>query len=99
MGLAKGVGMRSLPGGSRSRVVGTVLLVALAYYAGCRLGFALKFSPMTPSVLWPPNALLTATLLLVPPRRWWIYLLAVLPMHAMVELTAGLPVSLVAVLF
>src|SRR5262249_1493794 len=92
--------MRSVQGGgSRSRIVGSALLVALAYYAGCRLGFALKFAPMTPSVLWPPNALLTATLLLVPPRRWWIYLLAVLPMPPRAELPAGLPVLLLAALF
>jgi signal transduction histidine kinase/integral membrane sensor domain MASE1 len=98
-------GARSGPGEPRPgsgitiRVVGTALLVALAYYAGCRLGFVLKFAPTTPSVLWPPNALLTATLLLAPPRHWWVYLLAVLPVHVVVELGAGFPVPLVAALF
>jgi two-component system sensor histidine kinase UhpB len=33
----------------------------------------------SPAVLWPPNAVLLAALLLSPPRTWWIYVLAVLP--------------------
>ena len=55
------------------------MLVAVAYYLGARLGEQLRFLPVTTSVLWPPNAILTATLLLTRPRRWWIYLLAALP--------------------
>ena len=55
--------------------------------------------PATPSVLWPPNAILTAALLLKPPRRWWIYLLAALPAHLAAELGAGWPVPLVLGLF
>src|SRR5262249_28282818 len=99
------VGMRSTSDGAGSSadrampIAGTALLVAFAYYLGCRLGFGLKFAPMTPSVLWPPNALLTATLLLVPPRRWWVYVLAVLPVHLVVQLDAGIPVPLAAALF
>ena len=74
------------------------LLVAVAYYAGANLGFILRFPPSTPSVLWPPNTILTAALLLTPPRRWWIYLLAALPAHLVAEL--GLfPISLVLTLF
>jgi len=30
----------------------------------------LRIPPMTPSVMWMPNSILTATLLLAPPRRW-----------------------------
>ena len=40
--------------------------VALAYYIGVRLGLALRFPPATTSVLWPPNAVLTAALVIVP---------------------------------
>jgi signal transduction histidine kinase/integral membrane sensor domain MASE1 len=82
-----------------ARLVGSAVLVAVAYYLGCRLGFALKFGPMTPSVLWPPNALLTATLLLAPPRQWWVYVLAVLPVHVAVQLSAGIPAPLTGLLF
>src|SRR2546430_11576909 len=49
----------------------TLLAVAVAYYVGAQLGFILRFPPTTPSVLWPPNSILTATLLLTPVRRWW----------------------------
>ena len=74
------------------------LLVAVAYYAGANLGFILRFPPSTPSVLWPPNTILTAALLLTPPRRWWIYLLAALPAHLVAELGVW-PISLVLALF
>ena len=34
--------------------------VAAAYYVGAVVGFVLRFPPATTSVLWPPNAILTA---------------------------------------
>jgi signal transduction histidine kinase len=77
----------------------TALAVCVGYYAGANLGFILILPPATPSVLWPPNAILTATLLLTPPRRWWIYLLAALPAHVASGLGAVWPVSLMLVLF
>src|SRR3989442_9148557 len=60
---------------------GTLLVVAVAYYLAAQLGSILRFPPTTPSVLWPPNSILTATLLLTPVRRWWLYPLAALPAH------------------
>jgi signal transduction histidine kinase/integral membrane sensor domain MASE1 len=77
----------------------TALAVCVGYYAGANLGFILKVPPSNPSVLWAPNAILTATLLLTPPRRWWIYLLAALPAHLAAELGTVWPVSLVLMLF
>jgi len=77
---------------------GTLLVVAVAYYVGAQLGFILRFPPTTPSVLWPPNSILTATLLLTPVRRWWLYLLAALPAHLAAELPV-LPLLLVFGLF
>ncbi len=82
-----------------SRIALTGLLVAVAYFVGANLGFILRFPPATPSVMWPPNAILTATLLLAPPRRWWIYLLAAFPAHLIVELGAAWPAPLVLALF
>jgi two-component system sensor kinase FixL len=81
------------------RVAGGALLVCVAYYLGSRLGLLFRFEPGTPSVVWPPNAILTATLLLVPPRRWWIYLMAAFPAHLWVQIGAGFPVSLILALF
>src|SRR3989454_4567595 len=76
------------------------LLVCVGYYVGANIGFIPRFPPATPSVMWPPNAILTATLLLTPPRWWWIYLLAALPAHLVAEgLGAGWPAPLVLGLF
>src|SRR5262245_12422586 len=82
-----------------SRLVLRLLLVAVGYYAGASIGLGLKFFGLTPSVLWPPNAILTATLLLAPPRRWWLYLLAVVPAHLAAELPTSLPRLLVLGLY
>jgi two-component system, LuxR family, sensor kinase FixL len=74
--------------------------VAVAYYAGVQIGLWLTFPPVsTTSVLWPPNAILTAALLLVPVRQWWVCLAAALPVHVMLELGAGMPLHLVGLLF
>jgi two-component system sensor kinase FixL len=73
--------------------------VALAYYGGAQLGFVLRFPPATTSVIWPPNAFLTAVLLLTRPSRWWIYLAAAFPAHLLVELQAGFSVPLILALF
>ena len=62
---------------SRWRLGGQALLLALAYYAGAQIGFALQ-SPTEPhSVLWLPNSILLSVLLVTPPRQWPVYLLAV----------------------
>src|SRR5262245_40274583 len=93
---------RRFPTEARGRVLRialTALLVALAYYAGANIGFILRFPPLTPSVLWPPNSIMTATLLLAPLRRWWIYLLAALPAHVIAEAQAGLPMPMILSFF
>ena len=74
-------------------------LVAAGYYVGAQIGLALTFHPATTSVLWPPNAILTAALLMVPPRAWWVCLAAALPAHILLELNAGFSAQLVALLF
>ena len=81
------------------RATTTAVLVALGYYAGVHVGLVLKFPPSTPSFVWPPNAILTAALLLTPPRRWWICLLAALPAHLAAEFGMGWPLPLVLALF
>jgi PAS domain S-box-containing protein len=86
-------------GPSARRVAATAMLVGVAYYVGAEAGLVFRFPPATPSVIWPPNSILTATLLMAAPRRWWIYLLAALPAHLAAELPAGWPTSLVLGLF
>jgi PAS domain S-box-containing protein len=69
----------------RHREIWVGVLVAAAYYAGAQLGFLLVFPGSPLSIIWPPNAILLAALLLVPTRTWWVLLLAVLPAHLLVE--------------
>ena len=67
-------------------------VVAAAYYAGTKLGFALTPEGHRIATLWPPNAMLLAALLLAPYRLWWVLLLAVLPAHLLVQVRAGVPI-------
>jgi signal transduction histidine kinase/integral membrane sensor domain MASE1 len=86
--------------GSGPGIAATAALVFVAYLLGAKLGTQLRFLPITTSVLWPPNAILTATLLLTPVRRWWVYLLlGALPAHVIVQSGAGFPVPLMLALF
>ena len=66
---------------SWKRSVATALVVCVGYYLGAKVGDHLRLFPVTTSVMWPPNAILTATLLLSAPSRWWIYLLVAFPAH------------------
>ena len=81
---------------SRSTRAGIVALaVAIGYYAGAKVGFALTAVPQPVSTLWPPNAILLAALLLAPVRWWPGILLAAFPAHLAVELGSGVPLSMV----
>src|SRR5262245_59610363 len=76
-------------------VYASALLAALGYYAGAKLGLALTFDPNPISVLWPPNSILLAALLLAPVRAWWVILLAVFPIHLFAEIQGGVPLAMV----
>src|SRR3954451_3039214 len=67
------------------------LWVFAGYYLGCKIGFALTFQPHPVSVLWPPNSILVAALLLTPLRLWWFVLLAALPAHLAAQLQSDVP--------
>src|SRR3982751_1848775 len=67
------------------------LLVAAAYYVGSQVGFAIKFPSIPTSIVWPPNSILMAALMLTPARRWWVYLLAVLAGHLLIQSGAAVP--------
>lgn len=78
---------------------GLALIVALGYYLGVLLGESLRFPPATTSVLWPPNSILTAALLLTPYRRWWICIAAAFPVHVLMQLNVGWPMPMIVTLF
>jgi two-component system, LuxR family, sensor kinase FixL len=69
----------------------TGLWVFAGYYLGCKVGFSLTFKPHPVSVLWPPNSVLVAALLLTQPRNWWVVLLAALPAHLAAQLQSQVP--------
>src|SRR5688572_7342628 len=73
-------------------------VVCLSYVVGAEIGFGLRLPPATPSVVWPPNSILTTALLLTPMSRWWIVLVAALPAHLYIQ--AGVfPPAMSALLF
>jgi len=67
------------------------LSVFAGYYLGAKIGFALTFKPHPVSVLWPPNSILIAALLLTPPRIWWFVLLSAVPAHWVAQLQSHVP--------
>lgn len=62
--------------------------VAMVYLLAAQLGELLAFPSAPVSALWAPNAIVMAALLLTPRHRWWIYLLAILPLHLAAQLPA-----------
>src|SRR5215510_503887 len=71
------------------------LWVFAGYYLGCKVGFALTFEPHPISVLWPPNSVLVAALLLTAPRTWWLLLLAALPAHWIAQMQSNVPPTMI----
>src|SRR4029453_11059171 len=68
-----------------------VLLVCAGYYAGALLAKSLRFPDSHLSLIWPPTAIVLAALLLAPPPKWRMYLVAVSPVHIFVQLPDGVP--------
>jgi PAS domain S-box-containing protein len=77
------------PTDSRARAVLLGLLVGAAYYASAQVSLVLLFPGSPLSVIWPPNAIVLAALLLSSTRLWWVLLLAVLPAHLIVLWQTG----------
>jgi two-component system sensor kinase FixL len=77
------------------RTAGAGVVVAASYYLGAKLGFALTFQPHPVSVMWPPNSILLAALLLTPVRTWWFLLLAAFPAHWLAQLQSNVPAGMI----
>ena len=73
---AEGVTSLDLIKRARSPQIRAALLVALGYYVGARIGFALTLDPSSVPTLWPPTAILLAGLLLTPVRSWAVVVAA-----------------------
>jgi PAS domain S-box-containing protein len=77
------------------RILAWVLVTATAYYLGVKIGLTLTLPQSAVALLWPPNAILMAALILMPVRFWWMVLAAVLPAHVIAELGGGIPLRMV----
>src|SRR5690606_35703338 len=78
------VHMLDLPGSALRRAIGSlcaVVVCGLAYLAALEIGTALRFPDGSFAALWPANAVLLSALMLTRARRWWLYILAVIPAH------------------
>src|SRR5688572_1212364 len=67
------------------------LATAAGYWLGTEVGLLLTPAGLAVSVLWPPNAMLLAALLITRRSRWPLYLLAILPVHLLTQLSHGIP--------
>ena len=76
---------------STAAAIAALIATSAAYYFGAQLGFQLRFPASPHSVLWPPNAILLAALMLMPWRLWPWCVLSVLPAHVAISLPAGVP--------
>jgi signal transduction histidine kinase len=67
------------------------VVVALAYYASAHAAFFIgTLSDRIFAPFWPPNVVLFCALVVVPARRWWAIIAAVLPAHILAELHVGM---------
>jgi signal transduction histidine kinase/integral membrane sensor domain MASE1 len=76
------------------------IFVAALYLLGAEAAFLIgTLSDKIFAPFWPPNIVLFCALLMVPPRSWWLYVLATIPAHVIAELTVGMPASQMLVAF
>ena len=74
-------------------------LVAVAYYLGAQIGFALQSPNVPQSVLWLPNSILLGVLLIVPMRAWPAYLASCYPAQMLTAWQTGAPPVTLSLLF
>ena len=56
----------------------------VVYYLTANLSLGLRYPNTRLSPVWFPNSILLASLLLSPPRIWWVYLVSFIPAHLIV---------------
>ena len=62
--------LRATPSGRRWLDLGSVLVLALAYYVAAKLGLKLAYLDGAVTALWPPVGVGIAALVLLGPRQW-----------------------------
>ena len=81
--------LKGLIRGSHLRNVLGLCLFAVAFYFAYRYGMA--FGHVTSSPFWFPDSVLLCTLLVVRPSRWWVFILAALPIRLLLSVPEGVP--------
>src|SRR5262252_10319 len=71
------------------RIIAAFCLFELAFYYAYRYG--MSFSQACASPFWFPDSVLLCALLLSPPKRWWFFVLAPLPIRFSVAVSADTP--------
>jgi signal transduction histidine kinase len=75
-------------------------VVALIYYLGAEAAFYIgTLSDRIFALFWPPNVVLFCALLIVPQRRWWLYIASAFPAHVVAEVGVGMPAPQLLVAF
>src|SRR5689334_2523043 len=75
-------------------------VAAVAYYLAAEAAFFVgTLSDKIFAPFWPPNIVLLCALLLSPYRRWWLFVLAVFPAHALAEIRVGMGATQLLVAF
>jgi PAS domain S-box-containing protein len=62
---------------------------SVAFYLAYRYG--MSFSEASASPFWFPDSVLLSALLITQPRRWWLFILAALPIRLFSEVAHGIP--------
>jgi len=81
--------LREVVRGSRLRNVLGFCLFGVAFYFAYRYG--MSFSYETSSPFWFPDSVLLCALLMVRPSRWWVFILAALPIRLLAPVSSGIP--------
>ena len=81
-----------------ARLALSVVLVCAGYYGAGIVAFALRLEHGGISDIWLPHGVLLAALMLTPPRHWWLYLAALLPVHLHLATHFQGPVTLAVIL-
>ena len=64
-------------------------LFSAAFYVAYRYG--MEFSQASASPFWFPDSVVLCALLVVPPKRWWVFILAPLPIRLLVMVPPNTP--------
>jgi two-component system, LuxR family, sensor kinase FixL len=81
--------MSSIVRWRNSRDIAGFSAFVVVFYFGYRYG--MSFSQAAASPFWFPDSILLCALLMSPPRRWWIFILAPLPIRLFSEVAHGIP--------